>query len=213
MIIAIDGPAGSGKTTIARILAKKISFTCLNTGATYRALTYKALEGNVDVSNSNNLENLAENLEVCIDKNRVYLDGNDISLEIGSPRIDKNISLIVAYPKVREIMVKLQRTIAGRGDYVVEGRDITTVVFPEAEYKFYLDASPQIRAERRFKELESKGIKIDFSEVKKDLENRDYADKNRKVSPLKVSSDAVYIDTTNLTIVELITKIISYIKV
>jgi len=213
MIIAIDGPAGSGKTTIARILAKKISFTCLNTGATYRALTYKALEGNVDVSNSNNLENLAENLEVCIDKNRVYLDGNDISLEIGSPRIDKNISLIVAYPKVREIMVKLQRTIAGRGDYVVEGRDITTVVFPEAEYKFYLDASPQIRAERRFKELESKGIKIDFSEVRKDLENRDYADKNRKVSPLKVSSDAVYIDTTNLTIVELITKIISYIKV
>ncbi len=213
MIVAIDGPAGSGKTTIARILSEKINFSYLNTGATYRALVYKALNESADLSNSNNLEALAKHLEVNIVKDKIFLDGNDISLEIRSPYVDKNISLVVSYPAVRKIMVKLQKKIAEKGDYVVEGRDITTVVFPDAKFKFYLDASPQIRAERRFKELQGNGLRISFVEVKEDLEKRDYADKNRKVSPLKISSDALYIDTTGLTITESAERIISCIKI
>lgn len=212
MIVAIDGPAGSGKTTVAKLLAEDLRIFYLDTGATYRALTYAALENNLDLSDKGALERLAENLNLKIEGSNIYLNGVEINGKIRTPRIDKNISIVVSFPEVREIMVNLQKKLAGKGDFVVEGRDITTVVFPSAEYKFYLDANPRIRAERRFEELKEKGLDIDFEETKKDLEKRDCADKNRKAGPLKISKDAVVIDTSNLTIEGSVEEIKKYIR-
>jgi cytidylate kinase len=212
MIIAIDGPAGSGKTTIAKLLASKLNIAYFDTGATYRALTLKALRNKVNLSDETALGNTAKSLNVRLEGKRVYLDNREVSDEIRTPLIDKNISLVVSYPKVRKIMVELQRSLAQGGDSVVEGRDITTVVFPQAEFKFYLDARPEIRAERRFKELNEKGLKIGFNEVNADLSKRDHADKNRKVGALTISEDAIYLDTTHLSIEEVAQKLLFYIK-
>lgn len=212
MIIAIDGPAGSGKTTVARYLAGKLGIFYLDTGATYRVLTYAAIENDLDLADKDALRKLAENLNLKIKGDKIYFNDTDINDKMREPRIDKNISLVVSFPEVREVMVGLQRKMAEEGNFVVEGRDISTVVFPESRYKFYLDANPQMRARRRFKELKNKDLNVDFKEVKNDLEKRDYADKNRKVGRLVISKDAVYIDTTNLTIEETVKEIASYIE-
>lgn len=212
MIVAIDGPAGSGKTTVAKLLASKLNISYLDTGATYRALTLKALEENADLHDEGALENLAVNLNLRFAGKTVYLDGIDVSGEIRTPLIDKNISLIVSYPGVRSLMVGLQRKIAQGKDFVVEGRDITTVVFPRAEFKFYLDADASVRAQRRFNELKDKGHKIGILEVNADLNKRDDADKNRKVGALRLSKDAVCIDTTKLTIEEVVGQMLGYIN-
>lgn len=208
MIIGIDGPAGSGKTTVAKLLAKRLGIFYLDTGAMYRALTLKAIEARIELTDADTLGNLAETLDLEIKEDKVYLNGEDVSARIRSPLIDKSISLVVAQPRVRAAMVKLQRRIVSKGDFVVEGRDITTVVFPEAQYKFYLDASSLVRAQRRFKELKSKGIEVKFQEVAEDLKKRDIADKTREVSPLKISEEAICIDTTNLTISQTVEVII-----
>jgi len=200
MIIAIDGPAGSGKTTVARLLAERLGISYLDTGATYRALTYAALKSNLDLSDKDSLKELAAGLGLKIEGSKIYLNGEDVNSKIRTPVIDKNISVVVSFSEVREVMVALQRKLARQGDFVVEGRDITTVVFPNAEYRFYLDADPDMRARRRYKELKEKGLDVDFEEIKKDLEKRDYADKNRKVGPLKKGKGVICIDTTGLDI-------------
>lgn len=211
MIIGIDGPAGSGKTTVAKLLAERLGIFYLDTGAMYRALTFKVIENKTDFSDEGALAEMARKLNLEFRGNKIYLDGLDVSDRIRTPIIDKSISPIVAQPRVREVMVELQRKMVRKGDFVVEGRDITTVVFPNAEYKFYLDASPLIRAKRRFKELAGKGIDVDFKELNDDLKRRDDADKTRKVSPLRLSEDAIRIDTTNLTIPETAEEIIKYV--
>ena len=211
MIIGIDGPAGSGKTTVAKFLAKKLGIFYLDTGAMYRALTLKAIEKKVDLSDKETLRKLAEELNLEFKDGKVYLDGKDVSDQIRSPLIDKSISPLVAQPEVRAVMVKLQRTIVTKGDFVVEGRDITTVVFPDAKHKFYLDASPEIRAKRRFKELSDKGMDVNFQELDRDLKRRDNADKTREISPLRLSEDAICIDTTDLTILQTAEEIIKRI--
>ena len=200
MIIGVDGPAGSGKTTVAKLLAKKLGIFYLDTGAMYRALTLNAIEKKVDLTDEDALRMLAERIDLKMKGDKVYLDGEDISGRIRTPFIDKSISSVVALPRIRAVMVRLQRKIVEKGDFVVEGRDITTVVFPGAKYKFYLDAAPAVRAQRRFKELKSKGVEVKFQELADDLNKRDTADRTRKTSPLKVSGDAIYIDTTDLTI-------------
>lgn len=212
MIIAIDGPAGSGKTTVARELSKRLNIAYLDTGATYRVLALSALESNVDLTSSAALEELAEKLDLKFENGKVYLNNTDVSAKIRAPLIDKNISVVVAHPQVREQMVRLQRKIAGKGDFVVEGRDITTVVFPGAEKKFYLDAQFLLRARRRFTELKEKGIEVDFDELKEDLRRRDEADKNREVGPLRISADAVYVDSTGLSLEEVIETLLKHIK-
>jgi cytidylate kinase len=212
MIIAIDGPAGSGKTTIAKILAQKLNISYLDTGATYRALTLKVLRLGLDLNDEEKIKEVAKKLKLKIEKEKIYLDNEEVSAQIRTPIIDKNISLVVFHPKVREGMVKLQREIVNNNDFVVEGRDITTVVFPNAEFKFYLDAEFLVRCQRRYKEMIEKKINIDFEEVKRDLEKRDKADKERKVGALVKSKDAIYIDTTHLNVEEVVDKILSYIK-
>ncbi|MFA7677192.1 MAG: (d)CMP kinase [Candidatus Omnitrophota bacterium] len=196
MVIAIDGPAGSGKTTVAKLLAAKLGIFYLDTGATYRALTYLALKEKISLSDAQALRSLAQDMDLLFKDSAVYLGEEDVTAAIRTPQIDKSISQVVSYPQVREVMVKLQRQIAKDKDCVVEGRDITTVVFPNAKLKFYLDADPKIRAKRRYDELKAKGVDIGFEEVKSDLEKRDYSDKNRKAGPLIKSKDAVAIDTT-----------------
>jgi len=202
MVVAIDGPAGSGKTTVAKLLAKKLNFFYLDTGATYRTLTLKVLREGVNLEDKERIEKLAQGLKMKIEEEKVYLDGEDVSHQIRTPLINKTISLIACLPGVRKVMVDTQRRIVGDKDAVVEGRDITTVVFPFAEVKFYLTADFEERVKRRYRELKDKGINLDLEEVREEMRNRDEADLKREIGGLKIAEDAIYIDTTNLTIEE-----------
>lgn len=212
MIIAIDGPAGSGKTTVAKFLARELNILYLNTGAIYRALTLKTLQGNVCLDDEVRLIDLASNLDIKLDYEKVFLDGQDVTAEIHTPIIDKSISELASLRGVRESMVCLQRKIVKGHNAVVEGRDIATVVFPNAEYKFYLDASPKERAKRRYDELKEKGVKISLEDVENQMRIRDASDLNREIGPLKEDKDAIYVDTTDLDIDQVLGVILGYIR-
>ena len=211
MIIAIDGPAGAGKTTIAKLLSKKLKIIYLDTGATYRVLTLKALEEKIGLNDENRLSQLAKGLNIIFENGDVFVDGRDVTKEIRDPIIDKSISVPVSFSKVREEMVNIQRNMAKGRDVVVEGRDVTTVVFPEAEYKFYLDADVKERARRRYGELIRDGKKVSLKEVEEQMCARDSADINRQFGPLKKAPDAVVIDTTDLSLDSVLRAIILHI--
>jgi len=215
-IIAIDGPAGSGKSTVAKLAAKRLRFLYVDTGSMYRAITLKALKEKVGLEDKKALVDLAHRARIelkpaCNSSQKVFLDGRDVTGKIRTPKITNSVSYLAKIPKVREQMVKLQRAI-GRGKRAVfEGRDIGTVVFPKAEKKFFLDASFKERAKRRHKELKQEGMRISLKKLEQDIRTRDKRDTTRKAGPLKIAKDAIYIDTTNMTIDEVIDAIVAYV--
>lgn len=217
MIIAVDGPSGAGKSTVARILAKQLGFLYIDTGAMYRALTFKALENNVPINDEVKIAQLAGSTKIDLHNNidgslTVILDGQDVSLDIRKPRITQFVSDIAKIKEVRRVLVDIQRELGLRGDCVLDGRDIGTVVFPDAKFKFFIDASSEVRVNRRFKELNGLGQKISEEDVSKDLSNRDKIDSTRQVSPLRQAEDAIYIDTTQLSIEQVVDKMSEYVK-
>jgi cytidylate kinase len=215
LIIAIDGPAGSGKSTVSKLVAKKLGLLYLDTGAMYRALTLKAMRAGLNLEDEAALADMAKVTDIRLktqpnaDDVRVILDGGDVTREIRTPAVTEKIKYIARAPGVRECMVKIQRSIGEKDGAVLEGRDTTTVVFPDADYKFYLDADINERAKRRFKELKALGMGASLKEVQADAKRRDESDQTRSVGALKRAEDAVYIDTTKLGIDEVVAKILS----
>ena len=193
-VIAIDGPAGAGKSTVAKKVAKKLGFVYLDTGAMYRAITLKVLNTKIDLDDEQAVFLAAKDGKLDFSSDGIILDGKLVEKEIRSSEVTKNVSKVSSYGKVREVLVDKQREISKGKNSVVDGRDIGTVVFPDAWLKIFLTASVDERASRRFKEI--KKAKASFEEIKKAIEERDYLDSNREISPLKQASDAVLLDTT-----------------
>lgn len=200
--IAIDGPAGAGKSTIAKAAAKAFGYIYVDTGALYRAIAYYALSRGRDVSNAEAVESLLQDvtpeLKYLNGEQRVFLNGDDVSEKIRTPDVSMGASAVSAIPRVREFLFNLQKKIAAENSVVMDGRDIGTVVLPNADVKIFLTASAEERARRRHKELTEKGEKIGFEEVLADVNQRDYNDTHRDIAPLKQAKDAVLCDTTNV---------------
>ena len=215
-IIAIDGPAGSGKSTTAKLLAARLGYTYLDTGAMYRALTHYALENNIEISDDETLAKLAQILSIEFethhDINRVFINGIDVTEPIRSPEVTKHVSEISAHKGVRKAMVAKQKKMGKKGSIVAEGRDTTTVVFPHADIKIYLTASVDERAQRRLIDITKMGISTNVEEQKTDIERRDNYDSNRKHSPLKQANDAFVVNTSDMTIEGQVDHIISLIR-
>lgn len=210
-VIAIDGPGGSGKSTVARQLAKKLDYDYLDTGAMYRAVTWLAIKKNIDVNDKEKLTDLADSIDISFNKKKVFINEKDVTDLIRSPVIDKNVSYVARIKGVRERMLILQREIARKGGIVVDGRDIGSKVLPGADIKVYLTASLEERAHRRYNDIKKKD-NISLEDVRNELEKRDRIDKNRDISPLMKTDDASYIDTTDLSIKEVVSKIINLIN-
>ncbi|MCZ9851794.1 (d)CMP kinase [Brachyspira hyodysenteriae] len=211
-IITLDGPSGAGKSTIAKLLAKKLSFKYLDTGAMYRAVTLYMIKHNIDINNNSEVIPALNNLNINFDNaGRIYLDNEDVTEAIRSMEVVNLVSKVSSISIVRQNMVSLQRKIAEGGNYVVDGRDIGSVVFPNSKYKFYMDASLDERAKRRYNEELSKGKNITYEEVRESIRKRDEFDSNREDSPLVVPENANIIDTTSMTIDEVVEKIANVI--
>lgn len=213
MKVAIDGPAGSGKGTIANILSKRCNLVNIDTGATYRCVALASLNNNLTLDDKEEIINLSKNIDIRIDlDNKVYLNGEDVTDKIRSKEVTKIVSPISSIVEVRKNMVDLQRKMASDNDVVMEGRDITTVVFPDADYKFYLDASLESRSKRRFMQNQEKGIDMSYEEILENIKARDYNDMNKEVGALKRTDEQIYIDSTNMTIEEVTNEFIKIIE-
>ncbi|KGK88567.1 MULTISPECIES: (d)CMP kinase [unclassified Clostridium] len=205
--IAIDGPAGAGKSTIAKILATKFNLMYIDTGAMYRAVTLLAKTNDISPDNISALCTLLENTNMHFENNRLILNNNDVSEAIRTPEISNSVSLYAAISEVRTLLVKQQQKMSEKYDVIMDGRDIGTVVLKDAPFKFYLVASPELRAKRRYEELLAKNITVKYDEILSDIIKRDYIDSNRDVTPLRKAEDAIEIDTSYLTIDEVVEKI------
>lgn len=210
--IAIDGPAGAGKSTIAKIVAKKKGFIYVDTGAMYRTMALACHRKGIKASDEKQVVDTCKNVEISLDyvndTQVVYLNGEDVSSFIRAEEIGNMTSAIAVYEPVRKILVEMQRKIASEKDVVMDGRDIGSAVLPNADLKIYLTASSRTRAERRYKELSEKGIDCNIDEIEKDIIDRDYRDMNREVSPLVQTEGAVLVDSSNMTIDEVVDAII-----
>ncbi len=199
MVITIDGPAASGKGTAARALAARLGFDYLDTGAMYRAVAYAALQRGVACTDASAVRNLLPHIKLELIDGRWYLNGADVSSAIRSPQVSQGSSQVAVFPEVRAFLVDLQRRFAQGRNVVTEGRDQGTVVFPQAEVKFFLTATPEVRAERRWQELQQRGLAVGYDEVLRELLERDQRDSQRHDSPLRQPPDAIVIDSTDLT--------------
>jgi cytidylate kinase len=206
-VIAIDGPAASGKSTLARRLADELGYLYFDTGVMYRAVTLRALENGIAIVDEAGISGLAERMDIDVQPApgdglpyRVMVDGDDVTPRLRSPDVDANVSQVSAYPDVRRAMSERQRQIGSRGQVVMVGRDIGTVVLPDADLKIYLEASVEARARRRHLEILAKGGAARYQSILRSMKARDEFDTNRAVAPLKAADDAVIIDTTNLTV-------------
>ena len=212
-IVAIDGTAGSGKGTIAEILSKRCNLINIDTGATYRCVALAVLNNNLNLEDTDKIIELSSKINIEFTKdNKVLLDGVDVTDKIRSKEVTSIVSPISSIVKVRENMVNLQRKLALGNDVVMEGRDITTVVFPNANYKFYLDASLEERVNRRYKQYKEKGIGMSLEEIKENIQKRDYNDMHKEVGSLIRTNEQVYINSTNMTIEEVADKMIAIIE-
>ncbi len=210
-VVAIDGPAGSGKSTTAKLLAEKLGFTYLDTGAMYRAVTLFALQNGVDVNDARALEAIARKVEIELKGHQVFLNGEDVSEAIRTPEVTKAVSPVSAHAGVRKAMVFRQRQMGEQGKIVAEGRDTTSVVFPDADFKIYLVASLDARAQRRMLEYAKKGNSTTLDEQKELLATRDNIDSNRDNSPLTRTPDSILLDTSSLTIEEQVDRILKIV--
>ena len=214
--IAIDGPAGAGKSTVAKALSKKLGILYLDTGAMYRACALKALKESVNCKDEPGVARLVENIDISVKyidgAQRTYLDGEDVSSEIRKPEISMMASDISALKCVRNKMVEMQREIASSNDCVLDGRDIGTFVLPNADYKFYVTADSRERAKRRYLELKQKGEEVELDALQKEIELRDENDRNRDFAPLRQAEDSIFTDTTSMTAEEVVDFIYKRIK-
>ncbi len=213
--VAIDGPAGAGKSTIAKAAAKQLNYIYVDTGALYRTIAYNAVMNNV-IDDTNGIIAMLDNTKVelkYIDgAQAVFLNGEDVSAYIRTPEISMGASKVSAIPEVRAFLLSLQREIAKENDVIMDGRDIATVVLPNADVKIFLFASPECRAERRYKELVEKGENVKYEDVLADVNQRDYQDSHREIAPLKPSEDSIMLDTSKLNLDESIELVIKTIK-
>ncbi len=216
MNIAIDGPAGAGKSTIARLAAKELGFVYVDTGAMYRAIALYLLDNKVDIDNEAELKDALNNIHINIvyeaGVQHVFLDLVDVSEEIRSEKVGNMASTSSALAPVREKLLDLQRDIAAKNDVIMDGRDIGTNILPNAELKIYLTASVDVRAKRRYDELILKGENPNLEDIKKGIETRDYQDMNRDIAPLKQADDAEYIDSSDMTIAQVVDRIVKLAK-
>jgi len=217
LIITIDGPAGSGKSIVAEQLAQKLGIAYLDTGAMYRAVTWAVLERKVPLTDVEALTEVVRKSHLEYIRrgrqNTIFLDGQDVADAIRSPQVTNQAHILAAIPAVRELLVRRQQAIARQvGSLVTEGRDQGTVVFPQAGFKFYLDATAQCRAERRQKQLRQQGVQMSLEKVLFDQTQRDQRDSSRQVGPLKTAGDAIVVDTTDMSVEQVVEKLYRYIK-
>lgn len=211
-VIAIDGPGGAGKSTIARLVAAKLGITYVDTGAMYRAAAVFLNRRKIDKDDDKSIEKAVSDMDITFSNERVLLNGEDVSKKIRENDVSKMASEYSANPAVRDKLTALQRQMGKTVSLVMDGRDIGSNVFKDAKYKFYLTASPEIRAERRYKELKERGEDIEFSKILEDIKTRDDRDMNRKLNPLKMADGAVLVDSTDINIDGVVEEILSNIE-
>jgi cytidylate kinase len=220
VIITIDGPAGSGKSTIGKLVAEELDYLYFDTGVMYRAVAFAAISTGINTRDEESVSHLAEVVGIDLKPptvkdgrdNDVLLDDKDVTWEIRSPSVDANVSIVAAYPEVRRALGEKQRQIGLQGKVVMVGRDIGTVILPEADLKIYLDASIEERANRRYQELINRGEEVEYESILSTLRERDRIDSTREIAPLKPAGDAVVVDTDRLNIQEVFTKVLEIIK-
>ena len=226
LVIAVDGPAGAGKSTIAKLIAEKLNINYIDTGAMYRAITYKCLQNNIDINNEEEVIKIAKDCEIDFKDNNIYLNGEILKDEIRTMEVSNNVSNVAKIKEVRYLMVDVQRNIGKVSSVILDGRDIGSYVFPNADYKFFLVATPEERGKRRYKELVNKGYDVNLEEIisdiikrdeidtlLSDIIKRDYIDSNREVDPLRMADDAIEIDTTGKSINEVVQSVLSKINI
>ncbi|MFG6319402.1 MAG: (d)CMP kinase [Clostridia bacterium] len=207
MIVAIDGPAGSGKGTVTKIIAEKMNLQYIDTGAMYRCVALKMLEEKVSLEEKEKIKQILDNIEIDLKGTAVFLNGKEVTKEIRNVEVSNFSSPVSTISFVREKMVELQRTLANGKNIIMEGRDIGTVVFPNADVKIYLDATSEERAKRRVEQNEKNGLESNYNQILKDIIERDNRDMNREISPLRKADDAILVDTTSLSIDKVVEKI------